>query len=65
MVWRVLRLWWDGEMWWCIWCPGVDAVWTGKDLSIRLVTVVEWRGVLAHGGLYRWSWAGGRRISRP
>jgi hypothetical protein len=41
-------MWWDEEMWW-IGCPGVDALWAGVDLGIRLglVVVVE-RGVLVH-----------------
>ena len=41
-------MWWD-EIWRWVWCPGVDTLWTGIDLSIRLVAVVEWWGVLAHG----------------
>lgn len=41
-------MWWREDKGWWVRCPCVDALWTGIDLGIRLVAVLERWGVLAH-----------------
>lgn len=48
---RVMRMWWGQELWWWIRGPCVDALWTGVDLGVGLVAVVERWGVLTHEGV--------------
>ena len=46
-------MWWGEELWWWVGGPGVDALWTGVDLGIRLVAMVERRGVFHEGAVLK------------